>query len=116
MPEVNFAVIGAKAVGKSTFLRCALDLKKPLNVPFSSKKMSLEGSVYMVKLIEVQLESVRVASDKGIQWPNMLGGQKMPHIDGTLILYNVMDKRSVAHISHILSECLLIESSKSYRH
>lgn len=104
MPEVNVAVLGASGVGKSTFVQCALDLRQPAISPISSKKVSLEGVLIRIKLLEVQLSDVKIIDNQRIEWPQRLGEQSTPRIDGVLALYDVMDQRSISRIPELLSE------------
>ena len=104
MQEVTLAVLGAAAVGKTTFVRCALDLKKPFTSQLASKKVSLEGKISIVRLLELRLEDVQVTAEEGLRWPGVVGDEKTPPIDGVLALYDVMEKSSVNRIPDILSK------------
>ncbi|MCJ1381805.1 hypothetical protein MMC17_004916 [Xylographa soralifera] len=101
MPELNFAVIGSEGSGKSTFIRCALDLKKPAASPVSSKKMSLEGDVFLIKLVEIPINTLEVVADR-ICWPEILGQEVVPRIDGVLALYDVTERQSIRKIPKLL--------------
>ena len=102
--EVSIAVLGAPAVGKSTFVHCALDLKKPSKSPVSSKKVSLEGKISIVRLYELALEDVEVTPEQSVHWPERVGDKIMPDIDGVLALYDVMDQSSISPMPTLLSE------------
>jgi len=102
-PEIHFAVLGAEGSGKSTFVRCALDLKKPATSPISSKKMSLEGDVFLISLLEVPMEEIEVVGDQ-IYWPDMLEDVEMPQVDGILVVCDVTERRSVKDIPKLLGE------------
>ncbi|KAJ5170300.1 uncharacterized protein N7500_003083 [Penicillium coprophilum] len=87
-PEVTIAVAGEENAGKSSFVKCALDMK---NLPASNmnkKKMSLNGSVYIVHLMEVDLTQVQFDQDKKIIWPRTGQGKSAPVIDGVLVLHD----------------------------
>ena len=99
------AVLGTDAVGKSTFVQLALDLKKAVTAPISSKKVSLEGSISVVRLVEVDVENVDIV-DGSLLWPAKVGDQSIPTIDGILMMYNVMDPSSIAPLSPLLSRFL----------
>ncbi|MCJ1418974.1 hypothetical protein MMC32_005325 [Xylographa parallela] len=101
MPELNFAVVGCEGSGKSTFIRCALDLKKPATSPVSSKKMSLEGDVFLIKLVEIPINTVEVVAER-ICWPEFLGQEVVPRIDGVLALYDVTERQSIRNIPKLL--------------
>ena len=102
--EVSLAVLGAPAVGKSTFVHCALDLKKPSTSPVASKKVSLEGQISIVRLFELGLDDVEVTSEQSMRWPERVGDESMPRIDGVLALYDVMNQSSIAPIPPLLSK------------
>ena len=97
------AVSGADAVGKSTFVHLALDLKKAVTSSISSKKVSLEGAISVVRLVEVDIEDVEV-EDESLLWPELAGDQVIPAIDGVLVMYNVLDPSSVSPLPPLLSE------------
>ena len=102
--EVIIAVLGADAVGKSTFVQHALDLKKAVTAPISSKKVSLEGSISVVRLVEVDIGEVGI-EDESLAWPESVGHNPFPAIDGVLVMYNVLDPSSIAPLPPLLSEC-----------
>ena len=104
--EVSIAVLGAPAVGKSTFVHCALDLRKASTSPVSSKKVSLEGEISIVRLFELDLEDVEVTAEQRVRWPEKVGGESTPGIDGVLALYDVMDQTSISPMPTLLSELL----------
>lgn len=106
-PEIHFAVLGAEGSGKSTFVQCALDLKKPATSPVSSKKMSLEGDVFLISLAEVPMEEIEVVGDQ-IYWPDMLEDVEMPQVDGILVVCDVTERRSVKDIPKLLGEFIAL--------
>ena len=111
MREVILAVLGAKDAGKSTFVRCALDLKKPATSPSATKKVSLEGVVSVLRLLEVQINDISIDSDENVLWPQtsdgQSGGQSLSRVDGVLVLYDVMNQSSLTRVPSVLSESLL---------
>ena len=111
--EVTLAVLGAPAVGKSTFVCCALDLKKASASVLCSKKVSLEGKVSIVRLLELGFEDLEISSDQNVRWPTTVGDHSTPIIDGVLALYDVMDQGSIARIPALLSESF--ERSQPFR-
>ena len=100
--EVVIAVLGAESVGKSTFLQLALDLKKAPSTPFASKKASLEGLISVIRLVEIDVEDVEVEAESLI-WPESVGDQPIPAIDGVLLMYNVLEPGSTAPLPPLLS-------------
>ena len=101
--EVVIAVLGVEAVGKSTFVHLALDLKKATTSIISSKKVSLEGSISMVRLVKVKIDDVAIEAES-VQWPGKIGEDKIPPIDGALVMYNVLDQCSITTLPPILSK------------
>lgn len=104
IPTITLAVIGATRAGKSTFVRCALDLKKSGVSSSSIKKVSLEGVVSVLRLLEIQLEDVAINENRTIDWPSMVGDLATPRIDGALVLCDVMDRSSMADVVDVLSK------------
>lgn len=113
--KVTIAVLGAPAVGKSTFVRCALDLKKASTSLLSSKKVSLEGKISVVRLLELGFDDVGITAERTMRWPQAVGNQDMPDIDGVLALYDVMDQSSIAPMPDLLSEFSQILSASNTR-
>ena len=104
MTVLNFAVVGASGAGKSTFIKCALDLSKPATSPSSTKKMSLEGELFRITLMEIQLDDLTIRKDQDIEWPENLGTKLMPKVDGVLAVYDVADRNSLSAIPALMSE------------
>ena len=104
MREVTLVVLGATQVGKSTFVQCALDLKRPSNSPSATKKVSLEGVVSILRLLEMQIGDVIINADRNVVWPQTVGGQSTPQVDGVLVLYDVMNQGSLNRVPYVLSE------------
>ena len=102
--EIILAVLGAPTVGKSTFVRCALDLKRTSTSLVSSKKVSLEGKISIVKLLELRFEDLEITPDHKVLWPTKVGNRNTPTIDGVLALYDVKRQSSISQIPALLSE------------
>ena len=107
MRELNFAVLGGDGAGKSTFIRYALDLKRPATSPISSKKISLDGDTFFVNLAEVSIKEIDVVAGH-IQWPKALEDQVVPHIDGFLGIYDVTELKSIRDIPKVLGESAVL--------
>ncbi|CAG8238826.1 unnamed protein product [Penicillium nalgiovense] len=56
--------------------------------PMNKKKMSLNGSVYIVHLMEVDLSQVQFDQDKKIIWPHTGRARSAPVIDAVLVLHD----------------------------
>lgn len=110
--EVNLAVSGAPAVGKSTFVHCALDLKEASTASVFSKKVSLEDKFLIIRLLEVGFDDMEIAADHSLHWPEKVGDQETPNFDGVFVLYDVMDQSSIAQIPALLSES--VRSSRRF--
>lgn len=90
-------------MGKSTFVQLALDLKRTLDSPIASKKVSLEGSISIIRLVEIDMRDVEV-SPEGLLWPDEVGGRQTPDFDGVLVMYNVVDPVSAASLPSLLGK------------
>jgi GTPase SAR1 family protein len=101
---VNLVVLGTSNVGKSTFVQRALDLKQPALTPTTAKKMSLDGMIYVVKLIEIPLEEIGIVDNSRIAWPEEIDDSPMPTVDGVLALLDISDCESVADFPEVLSK------------
>ncbi|KAK2742473.1 hypothetical protein FQN57_005364 [Myotisia sp. PD_48] len=101
LPQVNLAIIGARGVGKSTFVKFALDLKQTPIVRSSIKKMSMDGAIYVVRLLEIGIHNITLDERGSIVWPRFLGEQALPPIDGVLALFDSSDLRSVSHFPQV---------------
>lgn len=103
MADINIAVIGSGGVGKSTFIQGALGLRSLPNSITSSLRMSVDNIVYTVSLVELELESFDIAQDRRIEWPKQINGHIVPRMDGALLLYDVMNRDSIAALPQALS-------------
>lgn len=104
MEHINISVIGAAGVGKSTLIQRALGLRTLPTAVSSSLKMSVDNVIYIVSLVELDLESFDVDPDRKIQWPKQMNGQITPRIDGALLLYDVMNRESISDLPQTLSK------------
>ena len=89
-------------MGKSTFVQLALDLKRTLDSPIASKKVSLEGSISIIRLVEIDIREIEI-TDEGLLWPDEIGGRSTPDFDGVLVVYNVVDPMSASLLPSLLS-------------
>lgn len=102
--EVTVAVIGESTTGKSTFIHCALDLKRQMIDSSATKKVSLEGEVSTLRLLEVPMSAIGLSDDGALSLPLRVGGQEISHIDGALVIYDVMNRDSVERVPEVLSK------------
>ena len=85
-------------------MRCALDLKTTSSSSVSCKKVSLEGKISTVRLLEIGFEDLDFTADTNLHWPARLGDYNTAVIDGVLALYDVQDQSSISRIPALLSE------------
>ena len=85
-------------------MRCALDLKRTPTSSVSCKKVSLEGKISIVRLLEIGFEEMEITADMNLQWPARVGDYDTAIIDGVLALYDVKDQSSTSRIPTLLSE------------
>ncbi|KAH8590271.1 ras guanine nucleotide exchange factor domain-containing protein [Bisporella sp. PMI_857] len=109
MADINIAIIGSAGVGKSTLIQRALGLRELPTSSASSLQMSVDNVLYTVSLIELDLESFDMAPNRTIHWPKQINGQILPHMDGALLLYDVMNRESITELPQTLNA--LVNSS-----
>ncbi|KAL4993826.1 ras guanine nucleotide exchange factor domain-containing protein [Aspergillus recurvatus] len=100
-PHVSIAVVGGDKVGKTTFIQSALEMKHPLTSRSTTKKMSLDGTVYIVRLVEVHVDEISFDGNGSLRWP-MLGNDSLPNVDGALLLYDANRSTSLPETSKML--------------
>lgn len=100
--RVDLAILGVSGSGKSTFVQHALDLKKAAISSVSTKKVSLEGAVFDLRLFELEFGQLNL-NDDGIDWHRTICDQSVPSVDGVLVLYSVLDANSISQIPPVLS-------------
>ncbi|KAH0544824.1 hypothetical protein FGG08_001053 [Glutinoglossum americanum] len=103
MREINIAVVGASGVGKSTFIQQVHDLQDPYGSLVSVRKMSIDGFVHPVRLVEVDISNIEIDDEQRIKWPNYVDGHPVQRVHGVLILYDVMNRDSIANIPELLN-------------
>jgi hypothetical protein len=96
-------VLGAPQTGKSTFIQKAFDLSQAPSILFTRRKMSLDGTVYVIRTIELNYQDLDLDDEKCICWPDVLSGTPVPAIDGAFILYDVMNRDSLIQVPEALS-------------
>ena len=101
-PHVTIAVVGADGVGKTAFITSALNLKPPVLSRSSKKKMSLDGTVYLVRLSEIPLHQVSVDDASRIVWPRSGADSAAPTIDGVIVVYDTTQPANFAETTRLL--------------
>lgn len=114
MDTINIAIIGANGVGKSAFLQQALKMSRPANQAVTFNWTEPDGSQHTVNMFEVDLEAFDLGMDEPIRWPKQANGMLTPRIDGTLVLYDVMNKDSIASLPQTICEPTLARHPPPY--
>ena len=98
-------------MGKSTFVQRALELSRPPPAQASERKISIKGSDYLVRLLELPIDDVDIDDeDNTVSWPETIENKMMPRVDGVLTLYDVKDESSLECIPEMLSECSCLQA------
>ncbi|KAH8717084.1 ras guanine nucleotide exchange factor domain-containing protein [Phaeosphaeriaceae sp. PMI808] len=103
MPDMNIAVIGASGSGKSAFVRKALGLPEYTLASNCFRKWTIDGSPYVVRLLELNIDQVHVKSGNAIEWPKTVQGVAVPHVDGAVTLYDVTVKESLTGVPEMMN-------------
>ncbi|PKS09753.1 hypothetical protein jhhlp_004374 [Lomentospora prolificans] len=103
MESLNIAIIGARGVGKSSFVQRVLGLSRPPISNSSSLRMVIDNQNYAITLLELDLEHFDMAPSQPIQWPKQINGHILPRVDGALILYDVTNKETIMDLPRTLA-------------
>lgn len=106
MDTINIAIIGANGVGKSAFMQRALKLAQPPSQQgfLIFNWTEADGTQHAVHMFEVDLEAFDLEMNQPIRWPRQANGQMAPRVDGTMVLYDVMNKDSINLLPQTLCE------------
>ena len=107
MEPLNIAIIGARGVGKSSFVQRIVGLPHPPDNNASCMRLIVDDRDYRVMLLELDLEHFDLAPEGPIQWPRQVDGQIMPRVDGALILYDVTNKETIMELPRTLGKAVL---------
>ncbi|KAF7597050.1 hypothetical protein BBP40_010524 [Aspergillus hancockii] len=99
-PLVTIAVVGQDQVGKTTFIQSALDMKQPPSSRTTTKKMSLDGTVYLVRLLEMDTKDITIGNDGPLEWPRT--GNESPAVDGALVVHDVTRSVGLPELTRLL--------------
>lgn len=102
MQDINVAVLGASGAGKSTFIRRALNLPNAALGAVCTRKMTIDGGLYVVRFLEMSINDVQIRDQNCIKWPESVDGLPTPRIDGAVTLYDVTSEQSLARVPEIL--------------
>jgi GTPase SAR1 family protein len=106
MEPINIAIIGAKGVGKSTFIQHLRRAPRPSASNITSLRQELDGAPYIVTLVELDLEGIELDPNQPVQWPKQIGGHMMPRMDGALIMYDAVNEETTREVPPIMGESL----------
>lgn len=104
MRQIAIAVIGTSGSGKSTFIQHALDLKKSPNSRNSTKKVSLEGVISILRILEIDTDEVEITPDGALHWPLVDANGSTRKIDGAVVVYSIIDVGSTKPLPELLRE------------
>ena len=107
MQDLNIAVLGARGSGKSLFIRRALNIAPTASSAICTRKMTIDGGYYIVRFLEMTFKEVRIGDRNAIKWPETIDDLATPRIDGAIIIYDVTNRDSLAHVPEMLSACYL---------
>ncbi|KAL8650858.1 MAG: hypothetical protein Q9210_003577, partial [Variospora velana] len=102
MRELALAVVGTSGSGKSTFIQHALDLKKLPSSRISTKKVSLEGIISILRIHEFDAGEVEIAPDGALSWPLIDASEATNEIDGAVVVYSITDVGSTKPLPELL--------------
>lgn len=103
--------MSAAEVGKSTFIKAALDLNHLPGSRAAEKRIPYESSPYMLRLLELDLDDIDTNHDGTIDWPERVEDRLMPKIDGALALYSCQEASSIKDLRDMLSESSLLPAA-----
>lgn len=96
--RITIAIVGGDNAGKTTFITSALGLKSPPSSRSTVKKMSLDGCIHSVCLLELSSEEVAVDDAGKIRF----GADSTPSIDGVLVLHDPTQPATFDKITRLL--------------
>lgn len=101
MQDINICLLGDNGVGKSAFIQRAFDIQTTVPSTITSRKMSVDGNVYTVRLLELSFSDITIDDGGRLIWPNIINDLQV-RIDGALALYDIMNQESLRHIPETL--------------
>lgn len=84
-------------------------MQKALDLPFISdsqaveRKIGIDGTDYLLRLLEVPIDDVDIDDDETVSWPETIEDKLMPQIDGAVTLYDVQDRATLEDVPKMLS-------------
>lgn len=77
-------------------------LARPTTDPLSSRKMLIGGVIYMVRLLELDLDRLDLDETRQIRWPAGVDDIDVPPIHGALVLCDLKARPGVESVPRIL--------------
>jgi GTPase SAR1 family protein len=102
MQDINIAIIGARGAGKSVFIRRALNLPSDVTSTICTRKMTIDGGLYVVRFLEMSLNEIHIGERNTIKWPETMDDMATPRIDGAITVYDVTSQESLALVPEML--------------
>ena len=68
----------------------------------TKKKMSLDGAVYIVRLLEIDLKKVQYDQQGNLVWPPMGKDSSVPSVDGVLALHDATQPDQLAETTELI--------------
>lgn len=99
---VTIAVVGGDKVGKSTFIRRALEMRSVPSSRATTKKMAMDNSVYTVRLLEIHSKDVESGNQGVIVWPSLAGDQDSTTVHGAVVLHDFTQPAVLSETSRLL--------------
>lgn len=84
----------------------ALELPSLPTSQAAESTLPIDGSDYLVRLLELPIDELDIDDDDTINWPDTIEDKMMPKVDGAIALYDVQDKDSIDELPEVLSEWL----------
>jgi ABC-type dipeptide/oligopeptide/nickel transport system ATPase component len=103
MQDLNIAVVGVRGSGKSTFSRRALGLPETAPAGNCSRRMTVDGTAYVVRFFEMTFSDMHVGERNTIKWPETINGCVTPRMHAAIILYDVTNQESLANVPEMFS-------------
>ncbi|KAL1382025.1 rap guanine nucleotide exchange factor 4 [Phyllosticta capitalensis] len=103
LQDINIGVIGDNGVGKSQFMGRAFGIVGRSCERIETRKLSIDGAIHTVRLVEIAFKDLDLEDDDRISWPDKVEDAPVPRIDGALMLYDVMNQESLAQVPGMLN-------------
>ncbi|OJJ47772.1 hypothetical protein ASPZODRAFT_131338 [Penicilliopsis zonata CBS 506.65] len=88
-PYVTIAVVGGDGVGKTTFIRWALELRTASDSRVNTREIPVDGAVLVVRVLEIASRDVVVDEKRSlIVWPRFGEYSPRPAIDAVIVAHD----------------------------